>query len=156
MVLREYLKRHGAVVKDSDNVAEFMLEAIGAGSSPRIGRRDWAHIWDESAEFADMKETISQLKTSRLGVGRTENHGLEKEYASPFSHQLKLVCKRMNVAYWRTPNYLFTRLFNHVATALITVSTLTLSSEHVNPNLIRVWLFCNWIPPGPLSSTRSL
>jgi ATP-binding cassette, subfamily G (WHITE), member 2, SNQ2 len=120
VVLREYLSRHGAVAKDTDNVAEFMLEAIGAGSSPRIGARDWADIWDESAELANIKDVITQLKDSRREARRNVNTSLEREYASPVSHQLKRVIKRMMISYWRSPNYLFTRLFNHVVVALIT------------------------------------
>ncbi|KAL1872651.1 hypothetical protein VTK73DRAFT_1412 [Phialemonium thermophilum] len=122
-VLRDYLKRHGAVAQPSDNVAEFMLEAIGAGSTPRIGNRDWADIWEDSPEFAEAKQTIARLKTERAAEAATENeaaHHLSSEYASPLWHQLKVVVHRTNVAYWRSPNYLFTRLFNHVAIAIIT------------------------------------
>ncbi|KAF4811701.1 ABC transporter G family member 11 [Colletotrichum siamense] len=120
VVLRDYLKRHGAVAKPTDNVAEYMLEAIGAGSAPRVGNRDWADIWDDSAELANVKDTISQLKEQRMAAGRTVSADLEKEYASPQMHQLKVVVRRMNLSFWRSPNYLFTRLFNHVIVALIT------------------------------------
>ncbi|KAL2259850.1 hypothetical protein VTK26DRAFT_6321 [Humicola hyalothermophila] len=119
-VLRDYLKRHGAEAKDTDNVAEFMLEAIGAGSSPRIGNRDWADIWADSPELANVKETISRLKEERKAAGAQRNPQLEKEYASPFWHQVKVVVSRANRAHWRTPNYLFTRLYNHVVIALLT------------------------------------
>jgi ABC-type multidrug transport system ATPase subunit/ABC-type multidrug transport system permease subunit len=119
-VLRDYLKRHGAVAKDTDNVAEFMLEAIGAGSSPRIGNRDWADIWADSPELANVKDTISQMKETRKAAGAQRNRELEKEYASPFWHQLKVVVHRANLSHWRTPNYLFTRLFNHFVIALLT------------------------------------
>ncbi|TDZ36237.1 ABC transporter G family member 11 [Colletotrichum spinosum] len=120
VVLRDYLKRHGAVAKPTDNVAEYMLEAIGAGSAPRVGDRDWADIWNDSAELANVKDTISQLKEQRVAAGRDVNPDLAKEYASPQLHQLKVVISRMNLSFWRSPNYLFTRLFNHVIVALIT------------------------------------
>ncbi|KFA80751.1 hypothetical protein S40288_05551 [Stachybotrys chartarum IBT 40288] len=118
-VLRAYLRRHGAEAKPTDNVAEYMLEAIGAGSAPRVGDRDWADIWDESPELANVKETIVQMKNERQAAVASVNHDLEKEYASPFMHQLKVVCRRMNISFWRSPNYLFTRLFNHVVVALV-------------------------------------
>lgn len=44
----------------------------------------------------------------------------EQEYATPLSYQIKQVMKRTNLSFWRTPNYGFTRLFNHVAIALLT------------------------------------
>lgn len=117
-VLRDYLKRHGAVAGDSDNVAEFMLDAIGAGSAPRMSNRDWADIWADSPELANVKDTISQLKESRKG--QEVDPALQLEYASPLSHQLKIVINRMNLSFWRSPNYLFTRLFSHFAIALLT------------------------------------
>lgn len=128
VVLRDYLKRHGAVAKDSDNVAEFMLEAIGAGSSPRIGSRDWADVWDDSPEFEQVKDEIAGMRASRASAAvaaaaarrAAGSDSLEKEYASPVGHQLRMVVRRTTVALWRSPNYLFTRLFNHVAIALLT------------------------------------
>lgn len=119
-ILRNYLARHGAVAKDTDNVAEFMLDAIGAGSSPRIGDRDWADIWADSAELANIKDNISQLKVQRKAAGANKDHTLDREFASPLWHQLKVVSKRTTIACWRSPNYLFTRLFNHVLIALAT------------------------------------
>lgn len=118
VVLRDYLKRHGAIAGDSDNVAEFMLEAIGAGSAPRIGNKDWADIWKDSPELANVKDTISQLKEARRG--QQIDPAMQREYASPLGHQLKVVIDRMNLSFWRSPNYLFTRLFNHFIIALLT------------------------------------
>lgn len=119
-ILRDYLARHGAVAGETDNVAEFMLDAIGAGSSPRIGDRDWADIWEDSAELANVKDSISQLKESRKAAGEQIDPAMQKEYASPWFHQLKIVISRTNLSYWRSPDYLFTRLFNHLAIAIIT------------------------------------
>ncbi|KAJ9131215.1 ABC-2 type transporter [Coniochaeta hoffmannii] len=119
-ILRDYLARHGAVAQDTDNVAEFMLDAIGAGSAPRIGNRDWADIWEDSPELANVKDEIMQMKEARRAAGEQANPDLQKEYATPLSYQLKVVVTRTNLAFWRSPNYLFTRLFSHVIIALIT------------------------------------
>ncbi|KAH6894483.1 ABC-2 type transporter-domain-containing protein [Thelonectria olida] len=119
-ILRSYLARHGAEAPATENVAEYMLEAIGAGSSPRIGDRDWADIWDDSPELAHAKKAIAQMKAERKASGANANPELEKEYASPFSHQLKVVARRMFRSFWRSPNYVFTRVFSHVSVALIT------------------------------------
>ena len=43
-VIRSYFAANGAHCPDDANPAEFMLEAIGAGSQRRIGDRDWADI----------------------------------------------------------------------------------------------------------------
>ena len=119
-ILRAYLARHGAEAAPTDNVPEFMLEVIGAGSAPRVGDRDWGDIWDDSPEMAETKARIQQMRQEREAIGQNTDHELEKEYASPLFHQLKIVNARMFRSFWRSPNYLFTRLFNHVAVALIT------------------------------------
>ncbi|KAI1416360.1 ABC-2 type transporter-domain-containing protein [Hypoxylon sp. FL1857] len=119
-ILRDYLARHGAVAGPSDNIAEFMLEAIGAGSTPRVGNRDWADIWSDSPELANVKDTISQFKESRKEAAAQVDLSLQREYASPLMHQLKVVMSRTNLSFWRSPNYLFTRVFNHVVISLLT------------------------------------
>lgn len=138
-VVRDFFRRHGATAAPSDNVAEFMLEAIGAGSSPRIGDRDWADIWADSDELAQVKADIAAMRERRraavseglerqrsLATARADKEGpntaaaAEMEYASPWTHQLRVVVRRASVSYWRSPAYLFTRLFNHVAIALLT------------------------------------
>jgi ATP-binding cassette, subfamily G (WHITE), member 2, SNQ2 len=42
------------------------------------------------------------------------------EYATPIWHQIKVVCKRQSLSFWRTPNYGFTRFFNHLIVAFLT------------------------------------
>ncbi|KAI1651187.1 ABC-2 type transporter-domain-containing protein [Daldinia loculata] len=119
-ILRDYLARHGAVAGPSDNVAEFMLEAIGAGSAPRVGNRDWSEIWNDSPELANVKDTISQFKESRKEAAAQTDLSLQREYASPLAHQLSVVIKRTNLSFWRSPNYLFTRIFNHIVISVLT------------------------------------
>ncbi|KAI0503400.1 ABC-2 type transporter [Xylaria bambusicola] len=119
-VLRDYLARHGAVAGPSDNIAEYMLEAIGAGSSARVGNKDWGDIWNDSPELANVKDKISQFKEERRKAAAEIDLSLQKEFASPLWHQIKTVVYRTNVSYWRSPNYLFTRVFNHIVIALLT------------------------------------
>ena len=82
-----------------------MLDAIGAGQSPRIGDRDWAEIFAESPELANAKDRISQIKSERLSVVDRRAQEDEREYATPLLHQLKVVQKRTNLAFYRSPNY---------------------------------------------------
>jgi ATP-binding cassette subfamily G (WHITE) protein 2 (SNQ2) len=74
----------------------------------------------KSEEFAEVKRHIVQVKEQRtIDVGNAEVV-TQKEYATPMSFQIKQVVKRQNLSFWRTPNYGFTRLFNHVIIALLT------------------------------------
>jgi ATP-binding cassette, subfamily G (WHITE), member 2, SNQ2 len=71
-VLREYFARHGAVCPPNINPAEYMLEAIGAGVTPRIGDKDWKDIWLESPEYQKALSEISVLKEKGLARPVTE------------------------------------------------------------------------------------
>ncbi|KAL8957298.1 MAG: hypothetical protein Q9183_006099, partial [Haloplaca sp. 2 TL-2023] len=142
-VLLSYFRKNGAHCPPDANPAEWMLDAVGAGMAPRIGDRDWGDIWRESSELANVKDQISQLKSER-GSGGHHNHPSskgqagevveeEKEYAAPLWHQIKVVQKRMHLSFWRSPDYGFTRLFNHVAIALIAgLAYLQLSDSRSN------------------------
>jgi ATP-binding cassette subfamily G (WHITE) protein 2 (SNQ2) len=118
--LLAYFEKRGAVCPPNANVAEWMLDAIGAGQSPRIGDRDWADIWRTSEELANVKAEISQLKdrrTAEVGAAASVD---QSQYATPFTYQCYLMIKRTNLAFWRTPNYGFTRFFNHIVISLLT------------------------------------
>ncbi|KAF1834121.1 ABC transporter CDR4 [Decorospora gaudefroyi] len=119
-VLLDYFHRHGADCPSDANPAEWMLDAVGAGSTARIGDRDWADIWADSVEFAEVKNHIIQVKRERAAAIGSAEEVEQKEYATPMSFQIKKVVKRQSLSFWRTPNYGFTRLFNHVIIALLT------------------------------------
>ncbi|GAA6025845.1 hypothetical protein JCM10207_002683 [Rhodosporidiobolus poonsookiae] len=117
-VLREYLARNGAICPDDANPAEYMLEAIGAGSGKQIGPKDWADIYLDSPEFVENKRMIEQLKQEGLAMPESDDPSLKNEYATPFLHQLSVVINRTFLAFYRSPDYGFTRLFNHISIAL--------------------------------------
>lgn len=65
-VIRQYFAKHGAICPPNVNPAEFMLEAIGAGVTPRIGDRDWKDIWLDSQEYQTAKDELAKLKAVAL------------------------------------------------------------------------------------------
>jgi len=71
-VIRGYFSRHGATCPPNINPAEFMLEAIGAGVTPRIGGRDWKDIWLASPEYEKTKAEIATIKRDALLLTRTD------------------------------------------------------------------------------------
>lgn len=52
------------------NPAEYMLEAIGAGVTPRVGDRDWKDIWLDSPEYQQVIREIQSIKQD--GLSRPE------------------------------------------------------------------------------------
>ncbi|KAK3644016.1 ATP-binding cassette transporter snq2 [Elasticomyces elasticus] len=119
-VLIDYFHENGADCPPDANPAEWMLDAIGAGQAARIGDTDWAQIWRESEELEATKEAIVRLKAERKEAVSSQPQLVQKEYAAPLWHQIKLVSNRQHRSFWRSPNYGFTRFFNHVAIALLT------------------------------------
>ncbi|CCO36958.1 Brefeldin A resistance protein [Rhizoctonia solani AG-1 IB] len=121
--LVEYLGERGAHCPADANPAEFMLEAIGAGSRERIGPTDWAELWRQSENFARVKQEIAEIKEDAARQPAATDPNANKKYATPFMYQLRVVSERTLTAFWRQPEYGFTRLFNHAVVALITSLT---------------------------------
>ncbi|KAI0273384.1 pleiotropic drug resistance ABC transporter [Gloeopeniophorella convolvens] len=117
-IMREYFARHGAQCPANVNPAEYMLEAIGAGVTPRIGDKDWKDIWVDSPEFTRAKREIEDIKRQALARERPTlaKHSM---YATPFWYQLQVVVRRNTFALWRSPAYVFTRLFSHLTVSLL-------------------------------------
>ncbi|KAI8981169.1 ABC-2 type transporter-domain-containing protein [Trametes punicea] len=116
-ILRNYFARHGANCPPNVNPAEFMLDAIGAGLSPRIGDRDWAEHWLESPEYQGVLAEIERIKMSTSSDDEGESKKLTM-YATPFWTQLRCVVVRNNLKLWRSPDYVFSRLFVHAFISL--------------------------------------
>lgn len=116
-----------------------MLDAIGAGSSKPIGSKDWADVWLESDEFAEVKQEINRIKEESLATPEVLDPSLHLECASPvphlherrvltdlrpsldatsFVHQLKVVSQRTLLAFYRSVDYTYTKWINHCALAL--------------------------------------
>ncbi|KAH9948182.1 ABC-2 type transporter-domain-containing protein [Amylocystis lapponica] len=116
-VLRSYFARNGAVCPNNVNPAEFMLDAIGAGLAPRIGDRDWKDIWLDSPEYVEVTAEIKRIKSEKAAQPVTKEKK-PSTYATPFWYQLKVVVERNNMMLWRSPDYVFSRLFVHAFTSL--------------------------------------
>jgi hypothetical protein len=72
-VIRDYFARNGAVCPSNVNMAEYMLEAIGAGITRRVGDRDWKDIWLDSPECQKVRDDIASIKAQALARPEPEN-----------------------------------------------------------------------------------
>lgn len=136
--LIDYLERNGAKVPGDANPAEFMLEAIGAGSRKRIGG-DWHEKWLNSPEFAKVKEEIQVLKADAIAKPVNDDDK-PKEYATGFMFQFKTVLRRTNVALWRNADYQYTRLFAHLAIGLVVALTFLQLNDSLQSLQYRVFV----------------
>lgn len=115
----DYFAERGAQCPPGINPAEFMLDAIGAGSQPRMGRKDWADYYKESSMHQDNLRKIEEL--NREAAGReAPAHARKSEYAAPWIYQFKVALKRTMLSTWRQPTYQYTRLVQHLVFALLT------------------------------------
>ncbi|KIJ66534.1 hypothetical protein HYDPIDRAFT_86385 [Hydnomerulius pinastri MD-312] len=128
-VIREYFARSGAYCPPNMNPAEYMLEAIGAGLAPRVGPRDWKDIWLDSPEYQRVRTEIDEIKSRGLAVPIATD-AETSTYATSFLYQLRTVVRRNNIALWRSPDYVFSRLFVHAFFSLfISLSFLQLGNS---------------------------
>ncbi|SPO25756.1 probable ATP-binding multidrug cassette transport protein [Ustilago trichophora] len=114
----DYFAARGAQCPPGVNPAEYMLDAIGAGSQPRVGDRDWADWYLESDMHQDNLRVIEEI--NREGAAKPKREERSSEYAAPWMYQFKVVLKRTMLSTWRQPSYQYTRFFQHLAFALLT------------------------------------
>ena len=114
----DYLGERGAHCPEGTNPAEYMLDAIGAGSQPRIGSKDWADHYLESQLYQDNLQKVEQI--NQEGKQKPATKDRQTAYAAPFWEQFKVVLKRTALSTWRQPSYQYTRFFQHIAFALVT------------------------------------
>ena len=122
-ILLDYFRCNSAECPPDANPAEWMLDAIGAGQARHIGERDWGDVWRTSSGLDQLKREIISIKENRAETTKqyASQHeiAVDKEYASPLWHQIKVVGRRTHISFWRSRNYGFTRLFTHAVIALI-------------------------------------
>lgn len=120
--LTSYFERNGAhTCPPSANPAEWMLEVIGAapGSHTEI---DWVDTWRNSPELKAVHAELDQMKSDRYNLERVTSDATDKasyrEFAASFLDQLREVQKRVFEQYWRTPSYIYSKLFLCTASGL--------------------------------------
>ena len=110
--LTSYFERQGAdKCGDTDNPAEYILDAIGAGATAHT-EKDWFELWQESEECKKVSEELDSMhsdmrkKTSEA----TEPTTTQSTYAMPVTTQIAYVTKRAFQQYYRDPTYVFAKL----------------------------------------------
>lgn len=115
--LTSYFERNGAHQCPPDaNPAEWMLEVIGAAPGHTTDK-DWPEIWKQSPEKSAVKAELAQMTRDLSTKPRAESAAGTGEFAVPFSTQLYVCTKRVFEQYWRTPSYIWSKVFLCTATA---------------------------------------
>ncbi|KAJ5159716.1 multidrug resistance ABC transporter [Penicillium canariense] len=126
-ILIDYFVRNGGPPCPPDaNPAEWMLDVIGAapGSHTEI---DWFDTWRKSPEYARIQEHLAELKQERsqqvdlTRANSDQNHedkASYREFAAPFSEQVREVQLRVFQQIWRSPTYIYSKALLCVSSAL--------------------------------------
>lgn len=88
--------------------AEYMLDVIGAGATA-VADRDWHEVWVNSKECQTSEDEIDQVHAA----GRSHPPAVAvstTHFATPWAYQTRALLKRQNLAYWRDPTYLMSKL----------------------------------------------
>jgi len=112
-ILTSYFERNGAppCLKDA-NPAEWILEITGDAPGSHTDL-DWFDIWRNSPEYTEVKRELRQLKEvhplKRTASTARDESGY-REFAAPFRLQMWEVQKRVFQQYWRSPNYIYSKV----------------------------------------------
>jgi ABC-type multidrug transport system permease subunit len=113
----DYFSRHGALIGQNDNPAEFIISTV---TSQDANAKDWPAAWNESAECKAVKIAITQLNAQETGV-KTQNQEQpdekqtsatqsDSQFALPLWAQIEAVTKRHWISVWRDGMYNFSKI----------------------------------------------
>lgn len=108
--LLDYFENNGArKCSDTENPAEYMLEAVNRGTNEK--GVEWDKVWNSSPERQAVDAEIDRIHEERknVPVSEEDGHHAQSEFAVPFINQLWAVTERVFQQYWRMPNYIFAK-----------------------------------------------
>lgn len=107
--LIKYFEDKGSIkCPENANPAEWMLEVIGAAPGSHADR-DWAEVWTESPERAQVREDLAEMKAELSQKPIPEATTGYGEFATPIWYQFFVCIQRMFQQYYRSPGYLYSK-----------------------------------------------
>ena len=110
--LIDYFHKRGArACGAEENPSEWLLDITGHPPTPG-STVDWPEVWRESQERQVVKEKVKIMKQE---LSETKSRGQDRfstrKYATAFTYQLYQVTRRNLEHDWRTPTYLYSKVF---------------------------------------------
>ena len=109
--VNKYFADRGVHCPPSKNIAEFILETAAKGGKRADGKRlDWNAEWWISAENAALIREISSINAERSKLPAPKADA-QHEFGSPVSLQITALSRRIFNQHWRSPGYLYGKIF---------------------------------------------
>ncbi|CCF58498.1 hypothetical protein KAFR_0E03460 [Kazachstania africana CBS 2517] len=106
----EYFEKHGAQACPPDaNPAEWMLEVIGAAPGSHA-LQDYYDVWINSEEYKAVHRELDRMEKELPLKTKEADSEEKKEFAVNLLPQLWLVLERLFQQYWRSPEYLWSKI----------------------------------------------
>jgi ATP-binding cassette, subfamily G (WHITE), member 2, PDR len=110
-ILIHYFEGHGSRKCGVDeNPAEWLLDVTGTAQGPNQNMA-WSEVWYASQERQEVKKTLEAMKKSMIKEVAKDQESTSSEFATSFIYQLYIVTRRNFECEWRTPSYLYSKLF---------------------------------------------
>ena len=103
-----------------------MLDIIQPSHDEDVENIDWHQIWRSSPEFQDVKKELQRLNslpsTQATGTSAFENADASQhqEFVASFWTQFREVLKRVWKHFWRSPNYIWSKVVLIVLSVCVT------------------------------------
>ncbi|KDQ56528.1 hypothetical protein JAAARDRAFT_47935 [Jaapia argillacea MUCL 33604] len=115
--LIHYFESNGSrPIAPGENPAEFMLDVIGAGATS-TSDIDWFDKWSHSAQAEKVQEEIEEIHSE----GRTRppvEAAFHTEFSTSWARQVYLLFVRDMQCHWRSPVYVFAKVFLNIISGL--------------------------------------
>ncbi|KAL0930637.1 ABC drug exporter [Colletotrichum truncatum] len=105
----DYFAKYGVPAESDKNVADLLIEVTT--QEPKNSMGSWSDIWAQSDEAAAILEKITAITTSSTAAANEHDPSFSKQYASSTYQQILHLTKRTSLQYWRTPDYIYSRLY---------------------------------------------
>ncbi|AGO10578.1 AaceriABR125Cp [[Ashbya] aceris (nom. inval.)] len=117
-ILLDYFERNGArPCAPSENPAEYILEAIGAGATAST-TEDWAALWRNSPECARENENVNKLVNDLSAKYMSTTPVPVSKYATSYVYQFRHVIARTCLIFYRDLDYLLSKQFLYLSAGL--------------------------------------
>ncbi|KAG5776548.1 hypothetical protein H9Q73_009789 [Fusarium xylarioides] len=116
-----YFARNGATCPEGANPGEFILETVGAGVNARTSDKgsNWASTWAASSEATAIGREIAISSDTPKGLSPAIDEESTSDHNASVVLQTLLLTKRMLLNQWRSPPYIYSKIWVHVISAIL-------------------------------------